>query len=112
MKLCQFKFHICAVGLFTAITYCIIVILYFSFTENTVVIDVIEHTKNDQIDNINNNYLFLDDISNSSVKPKDDQNIFFLDTFRMQPKYSKFKSQIIGKRQACAIESAGNLLRF
>lgn len=54
-----------------------------------------------------NNNLKLRNILDAEIEPKNDKNLFFIDTFRAQLKYNKKKSMTIGKRQACAIESGG-----
>lgn len=47
----------------------------------------------------------LENILKSQVQPKDGQNIFFIETSRVKRK----KERLFTARQACAVESAGEL---
>ncbi|XP_070502772.1 lactosylceramide 4-alpha-galactosyltransferase-like [Chironomus tepperi] len=98
-NICNIKLQIILLCFLAALAYSIFVTFYFSKCKEAEV----------TVRNIQRNLLILTDITDDSVEPKNDQNIFFIDTFRMQPKYKQRKAMNIGKRQACAIESAALL---
>ena len=102
MKLTTKIYQILLFCFLAALTYSIIVTFYFSNCKESVTI----------VRNIKNNLLILTDITKDSVEPKDDKNLFFIDTFRMQSEYNERRAMNIGKRQACAIESAGKYFDF
>ncbi|KAG5671304.1 hypothetical protein PVAND_001509 [Polypedilum vanderplanki] len=51
----------------------------------------------------------LKNLKDPKIEPKNDKNLFYIDTYRMLSNYSMKKSLKIGKRQACAIESGARL---
>lgn len=51
-------------------------------------------------------FIHLEDILKAKVQPKNGQNIFFIDTVRMKRRNAE---RPFTARQACAIESAGEL---
>jgi len=96
-KIYQTRLQILLFCFLAALIYSINVTFYFSNYKEPVAI----------VRNIKSNLLILTDITLDSVEPKDDKNLFFIDTFRMQFEYNERRAMNIGKRQACAIESAG-----
>ncbi|CAG9806665.1 unnamed protein product [Chironomus riparius] len=99
LKLYKTRLQILLVCFLVALAYSIVVTFYFSNSKESVIV----------VRNIKNNLLILTDITDESVEPKNDKNLFFIDTFRMQLKYKQARALKIGKRPACAIESAAIL---